>query len=85
MTHPSSTAATTFDRICRVGPLVVLARRHELKCTERELRAAVDSVGSEPSRVRLSPASSSEENLPGPATPRTEGAPVSVCLIRPEK
>jgi hypothetical protein len=43
MTHPSSTAATTIDRICRVEPPVVLARRYELKCTERELRAAMEA------------------------------------------
>jgi len=53
MTHSSSTGATTtVDRICLVDPLVVLAWRFELKCTERELRAAVYTVGSEPSRVR---------------------------------
>jgi len=85
MTHPSSTAATTIDRICLVEPLVVFARRDELKCTERELRAAVDTVGSKPDRVRLFPAISPEENLPGPATPRIEGAPVRVCLIRAKK
>lgn len=85
MTQPSSTAATAIDRICLVEPLVVLAWRDELKCTERELRAAVDTVGSEPNRVRLFPAISPEENLPGPATLRTDGAPVSACLIRAEK
>ena len=86
MTHPSSSGATTtIDRICLVDPLVVLAWRYELKCTERGMRAAVDTVGSEPNRVCLFPAISSGENLPGPAAPRTEGAPVSVCLIRPEK
>ena len=85
MIHPSSTAATTIDRICRVEPPVVLAWRYELKCTERELRASVDSVGSEPNRVRLFSAISPEEKFPRPATPRTEGAPVRVCLIRPEK
>ncbi|WP_341916915.1 hypothetical protein [Polaromonas sp. YR568] len=44
MTHPSSTAATTIDRICRVEPPIVLARRYELKCTERELRRLEPSL-----------------------------------------
>lgn len=53
MSHPfSAGATTTVDRISLVDPLVVLAWRSELKCTERELRAAVYTVGSEPSRVR---------------------------------
>lgn len=63
MTHPSSTGATTIDRICLGDPLVVIARRYELKCTGREMRAAMATVGSEPNRVRLFPAISSGENL----------------------
>lgn len=52
MTHSSSTGATTIDRICLVDPLLMLAWRSELKCTGRELRAVVYTVGTEPNRVR---------------------------------
>jgi hypothetical protein len=53
MTHPSSSGAVpAIDRVCLLDPLDVLAWRIELKCTERELRAAVYAVGSEPVRVR---------------------------------